>query len=182
MQKERMGAGSIIIEGKMWVLGGCGKGLFPLASTELIDSHEPKMLSSSDEFSKSHSVNKPTIFYIDLPEVLARHSIVRLNNTMSLLIAGQPGDPGGMQSNRTYYFHHETNTWTNGPHLTTARILHAAGVIKDRGTLTEHVVVTGGATYGDSGSETIDSVEIMFSNENKWTSGTSCLRVGKSLN
>ena len=102
------------------------------------------------------------------------------NNTMSLLIAGQPEDY--LQSNRTYYFHHETNTWTNGPHLTTARKLHAAGVIKDRGTLTEHVVVTGGAHYGDLGDETVDSVEIMFSNENKWTSGTSCLRIGKSLN
>ena len=180
MQVERLGADSIIIEGKMWVLGGNGEDHHRLASTELIDSHESKMISSSGEFSRSHSLESPPIFYIDLPEALARHSIVRLNNTMSFLIAGQPEDP--LQSNRTYYFHHETYTWTNGPNLTTARILHAAGVIKDRGTLTEHVVVTGGATYGDSGSETIDSVEIMFSNENKWTSGTSCLRVGKSLN
>ena len=181
MQMERMGAGSIIIGGKMWVVGGCGEDHRPLASTELIDSHEPKMLSSSDEFSKSHSVKKPPTFYIDLPEALDRHSITRLNSTISLLIAGRPGNPG-MQSNRTYYINHETNTWTNGPNLTTARILHAAEVIKDRGTLTEHVVVTGGAHYGDSVSETIDSVEIMFSNENKWTSGTSCLRIGKSIN
>ena len=166
MNRERVAAASIIFEGKMWVTGGSDKALRPIASTELIDPHELNMVSSLANISNSYSAKKPQIFYIDLPEAISYHSIIRLNYTTSFLIAGQTETSD--QTDKTYYFHHTTNTWTNGPHLTTRRRFHTAGVIKDRVTFTEHVVVAGGV---DSHEEMIDSVEIMFNNENKWTPG-----------
>ena len=159
MEKERMGADSIILEGKMWVTGGNDKSQHRLNSTELINPHQ-----SNKEF--SNSSEKQLEFYIDLPDAVCRFSIIKLNDTTSFLIAGWPEN--SLQSDKTYYFHHMTNTWTNGPPLKTSRKLHTAGVIKDRVTLTEHIVVAGGTHNANSVDETLDSVEIMLNNENKW--------------
>ena len=126
MQQIRFDAASTAHEGKMWITGGNDDNNICLASTEIIDPNEPNMVSSS----------------IELPDKLCSFSIVQLNNITSFLIAGAPQHY--VASDKTYYFHHNTNNWTNGPNLILGRSSHTAGFIKDRITHTEHLVVVGG--------------------------------------
>ena len=155
MQEIRYDAGSTTHEGKMWVIGGNDEASHCLLSSEIIDPLESNMISNS----------------VDLPEALCSLSIIRLNSTTSFLIAGAPENQ--LTSNRTYYFNHNTNNWTKGPDLISGRWSHTAGFIKDRVTHTEHLVVVGGHSKLSS---TLDSVEIMFNNENEWMQGTNLVQ------
>ena len=68
-------------------------------------------------------------------------------------------------SSSTYYFHHQTNDWIEGPKLNVARHSHGSGIVIDTVTNEKYVVVIGG--YGIDRS--LNSME--FLSHNKWTYG-----------
>ena len=113
-------------------------------------------------------INSSTIFCgVNLPEPIDHHIIISLNSTTSFLIGGFIDD---VSSDKTYYFNHENNIWIEGPYLNGPRAMHTAGVIKDHITHLEHVVVAGGSIDGLVNN--LNSVEILFNNQNYWSKGT----------
>ena len=140
MQEPRGKASSIVIQDEIWITGGESNGL------------ERK----SSEFIKDNSRKGK-----DLPETLFDHVIIKLNEETSMLIGGHGKNE---ISEKTYYYFHANRSWTPGPPLKTGRNRHAAGLIKDKKTLEEHIVVIGG-----SGAE--DNVEILFHGEKVWKDG-----------
>ena len=135
-------ASSIVIQDEIWITGGVSNGIS----------------KKSSEFIKDNSKRKGT----DLPEKLFNHIIIKLNEETSMLIGGE-GEKD-KTSEKTYYYFHANDSWTLGPPLKTGRNRHAAGLIKDKETLEEHIVVMGG-----SGAE--DNVEILFHGEKAWKEG-----------
>ena len=117
MKKVRFDASSIIFKGKMWITGGLDEAHDSYKSTEFINLNE------------SYDSNLSIAPF--LPELLSAHAFIQLNDTTTFLIAGQPENQK-QQSVRTYYFHHDSYTFTDGPELNTSRKYHTAGIIKDK--------------------------------------------------
>ena len=67
----------------------------------------------------------------------------------------------------THYFNHKTQKWTPGPNLIRERYGHTAGIVTDRGTNENHVVVVG----GKNGFEILDSIEVLKEGAQKWSYG-----------
>ena len=139
---------------------------------EFVEVYPPSLnisITMSTEFIKPDK-NLPII---DLPEPVHGHIILNLNETTSILIGGEvriSGKP--VISDKTYFFNHLDNTWTNGASLLKGRKEHTAGVIKDLGNDREHIVVVGGLlSKNENEDESTDSVEIMLSGTNVWTEG-----------
>ena len=99
----------------------------------------------------------------DLPYSVYYHALININKTVSMLIGGYICNAN---TAKTYYFHHETKNWIQGPNLLTARHHHAAGVLTDQTTREKHIVVSGG--YGSS---YLSSVEILYYGSNQWKTG-----------
>ena len=150
MHNKRAWASSTLTnDGLMWVTGGNNAEEGMLASTEVINPSDKGLFSN----------------YVDLPEPVYRHALITLNGTTSFLIGG------GLTNNekstdKTYYFNHLAKIWTVGPKLVNKRRDHIAGLIKDRSTHEEHVVVAGG-----SNGYYMNSTEILFNGQHDWTRG-----------
>ena len=134
---------SIGSDNSLWVTGGFGNtGL--LASTEYV--------------TMSGTIPGP-----DLPMVLARHAIVAINSTCSMVIGGMGYDYYAS----TFFYDHIEGEWTNGPSLMEVRFDHAAGLVTDEVTDEHYVAVTGGTSGG--GASVSDSTEMLQDGE--WVQG-----------
>jgi hypothetical protein len=102
----------------------------------------------------------------NLPHGLSNHAIVSINETLSLLIGGE--DKELIVMDTTYYFSHETEKWTEGPHLNQPRMAHTAGLITDKVTKETFLIVVGGRKTHQYDSE-LNTTEIMMNGA--WVSG-----------
>ena len=100
----------------------------------------------------------------DLPLSVYSHAIVNINESVSMLIGGYICSGSKGNSAKTYYFHHETQTWIQGPNLSNARSRPAAGVVTDQTTREKHIIVSGGI-----GAPSLS--EILFYGANQWETG-----------
>ena len=77
-------------------------------------------------------------------------------------------------SNRTWFFNHQNQKWTNGSALGTGRCSHTAGIVKNKKTSEEYVAVIGGSSNIYRGiSPSLQSVELLAlqSKEFAWEYG-----------
>ena len=140
MSAKRKYAASLVINGaSLWITGGLNTDTGTLASSEYI--------------TLEGSIPGP-----DMPISVDSHALVAINKTCSLLIGGRNG--GSITLPSVYYFEHEDENWSQGPDLMQARRWHAAGVVTDRITFDEFVIVTGGEYNGIR----LDSPEILIDN------------------
>ena len=142
MMTKRWRAASIVLEpGKLWILGGVrddGR----LSSTEYI-------------FADGINEDGPP-----MPIALASHSMVKINDTTSILVGGFIGSGS---SRKSWYYE---GKWLDGPDLQKARNFHSVELIRDSVTAQVYVVVAGGWD-----SSCLTDVEIMDLQENKWETG-----------
>ena len=99
----------------------------------------------------------------DLPMPLSDHAMVNVNETHILIIGGDKKINSNIHNNsiamdKTWYFNHVTQEFTNGPNLRIARAHHAAGVFIDSKSKEALVVVAGGM---GEGNKVLDSTEIL---------------------
>ena len=108
----------------------------------------------------------------DLPVKVCSHTMISINNEVSMLIGGDVEDSMGSQhvSYKTWFYNHTNDEWTLGPELIIGRCDHTAGIITDKISHEEYVVIVGG---GDSFGEVINSVELLKLNagELNWKHG-----------
>ena len=99
----------------------------------------------------------------DLPLKLSAHSIVGFNETSSLIIGGavRVNFTYSYGSDKTWFFDHVTETFTEGPKLNVGRSQHSAGVIIDSDTNERTIVVTGGM---EDSTSFLNSTEILKGN------------------
>ena len=145
MTEARQYARSIVTQGHIWITGGLDKNDNKLSSTEFI----PKRSTSAPR----------------LPEPVAYHALVSLNETTSILIGGYTNSDS--TSSKTHYFDHQSQSWKDGPSLMKGRFEHTAGLITDHVTHAKHLAVVGGY----DGYVELDSVELLLSGETQWTKG-----------
>ena len=123
-----------------------------------MDKNDNKL--SSTEFIPKQSTSEPR-----LPEPVAYHALVSLNETTSMLIGGNTNSDS--TSSKTHYFDHQSQSWKDGPSLMKGRFEHTAGLITDHVTHEKHLAVVGGY----DGYVELDSVELLLSGETQWTKG-----------
>ena len=143
MMSERKAAASVVLEPeKIWVLGGSNSNSSKLSTTEYI-------------FSDGRNEEGPP-----MPIALATHAMVKINQSTSILVGGKGN---GGRSKRTWYYN---GKWLEGPDLEIARNILSVGIVRDPVTLQEYVVAAGGFD-----GTTLNKVEIMDLQENKWETG-----------
>lgn len=96
---NRSGAASVSINGYLWITGG-----------RVMD-----VLLKTSEFVSLHSA----IPGPDLPMPMFKHTLINIENYLTLLIGGQLDS--GKSSTNTYYFNHTANEWSSGPKLNHGR-------------------------------------------------------------
>ena len=144
MEEYRYYAESVAVQGKMLVLGGYN-GKNTIGTGEYII---PQI--------SNNTAPGPNI---QLPEPVYHHAIVNINETTTYLIGGYTTT----YSKKTYFYNHVSKEWASGPELKTGRAYHTAGVIIDHETFAQHIAVVGG--WG------LDSVELLFHEDNSWSEG-----------
>ena len=143
MMTERCFAASIILDEKLWILGG-GDSSSGLSSTEFI-------------FSDGRNEEGPP-----MPIALYGHAMVKINSTTSLLVGGWAS--WSDYSKRTWYYDEK---WHIGPDLQKARSGHSLGILRDSVTDQVYLVVAGGW----DGSSTLNDVEILSITGTAWAPG-----------
>ena len=98
----------------------------------------------------------------DLPTGVWRHAMTKLNDTFSLLSGGITNTG----SAKTWYYNHDTETFTSGPDLMEGRFWHGSALNVDKVTKSKIVVVTGGW----NGNNYMDSTELLINGQ--WQTGT----------
>ena len=148
MNTARAAAGSIVIDSKLWVIGGSADGLTALDTTEFIDMKNGGKISYGPP----------------LPEGLAGHCVVELNKNEVMIIGGQNNDnrPGlkeiGIESERkTRIYNNITRDWRDGPNLNSKRRGSACAMFRSSLHENRMVVLVAGGSAGD----TTDTVEIL---------------------
>ena len=145
MSVGRWYAASIVInDDTLWVTGGYAGGY-----------DDGGILASSEYVRMSGTMSGS-----DLPIALARHVMVAINNTCTMVIGGYSES----YTASTFYYDHNEGEWTTGPSLMEARDGHAAGIVTDEVTDENFVAVTGG--YNSIG---LDSTEIL--QDGNWVQG-----------
>ena len=145
MITERKWAASIVLDEKLWILGGYDENNNKLSSTEFI-------------FSDGRNEEGPP-----MPIALTKHAIVKINDTTSLLVGGYTGSSLSVSS-RTWYY---DGKWHVGPDLKKARQSHSVGIVRDSVTDQVYLVVAGGSPNG----YTLNDVEILSVTGTAWESG-----------
>ena len=102
----------------------------------------------------------------DLPTGLFAHSITAISETTSILSGGFE-DMYSQSSSKTWYYNHETKTFTSGPTLLEGRRFHGSATYVDRMTKEKIPVVTGGF---NSELGILGSTELL--KNGKWQKGT----------
>jgi hypothetical protein len=145
MNEKREHAVGVMFQNKFHVFGGYGNGI--LQTSELIS------IDGGVEYGPS------------LPTAVWRHAITSINSTVSILSGGRTSATD--YSFLTWYFNHETNTFSAGPSLLEGRRVHGSATCVDKVTKAKIPIVTGG--YGN-GWATLDSTELLINGQ--WQSGT----------
>ena len=99
----------------------------------------------------------------DLPTAFKRHAMTKINGTVSLLSGGETNS--NQYSAKTWYYNHDTETFTSGPDLMEGRRLHGSALNVDKMTKSKIVVVTGGYN-----GNYMDSTELLINGQ--WQTGT----------
>ena len=159
MKEERGSAAGIIYKNEWHIFGGWTQG--PLDT----NNHSTTTLSKTSEIiSQDGGVKKGP----DLPTKFARHTITSINETVSILSGGVLGMPHN--GSLTWYYNHETEKFTSGPHLLEGRSEHASATIVDKGEEKENIpIVAGGHGYGSNGDQWLESTEMLI--DGQWQPG-----------
>ena len=107
-----------------------------------------------------------------LPSPIHGHGIASINSTVSIISGGY----NGAYIDQTWYFNHESQTFTPGPNMLEGRNSHSSGTITDQITKEKFVIVVGG--YNGSshlGLSYSDSTEILLNGE--WSTGKTSYRI-----
>ena len=102
----------------------------------------------------------------DLTTAISSHAITIVNSTMSIITGGNTSIPD--ITSETWYYNHETKTFTAGPMLMEARSSHGSATIMDKTTKEKIPVVTGGQSIL---FQHMDSTELLI--KERWQTGTS---------
>ena len=163
MQKPRDYAGIIPHENKVWITGG---------------ENEKHQRIKTTEFILASGISTPGP---DLPIALFVHAMSKLNLSTSMIIGGFYNSNSSeyyddrsdrIPSDKTWYFDHHTEKFSDGPSLIENRIGHTAGVVKDSVyTEEKRVVVVGGQNKENGIFTSLKSVEWLVSGT--WEQGNS---------
>ena len=144
MKDKRGYAAGIVYNNKLHVFGGWDGS--PLQSSEII------------------SEDGGVIDGPDLPTAVGYHAITAINSTVSILSGGYTD--ANYASSQTWFYNHETETFSSGPTLLEGRRYHASATIVDKVTKAKIPVVTGG-TVGYYNY--LDSTELLI--DGQWQTG-----------
>lgn len=103
----------------------------------------------------------------DLKTAISSHAITIINSTMSIITGGSTSIPD--ITSETWYYNHETKTFTSGPKLMEARSSHGSATIMDKTTKEKIPVVTGGH-LDNKLFQVTDSTELLI--KGQWQTGT----------
>ena len=117
MSEARAGAASVVINNKLWITGGNN------GSDSIISTTEYIVLGASG----TNGISLPGP---DLPVGLTGHSMVLLNETACMIIAGDDGSNGNI--GQTYIYDSEWAYWKKGPNIN-SRKNHGSAKIIDSG-------------------------------------------------
>ncbi len=127
MRKSKNYAASVVIENKLWVVGGIQEddysNLYYLNSTEFVEPANGRVQPGPD-----------------LPKRKYAACILKMNSTSVFLIGGWP-DP---QETWLYNFGMEDPVWERGKDLNTGRDKHACGIVKDSADESKTIVIVAG--------------------------------------
>ena len=103
----------------------------------------------------------------ELKTALRAHAITIINSTVSLITGGS-NNSGELKdiTSKTWYYNHETKTFTSGPTLIKARTGHGSATIIDKMTKEKIPVVTGGFSITD---QNMDLTELLI--KEQWQIG-----------
>ena len=93
------------------------------------------------------------------------HAMTAINDTVSLLSGGCI--PQFCSSMLTWYYNHETESFTSGPDLLEGRRGHGSATIVDKVTKAKIAIITGGVNYNFG---YLDSTEMLINGQ--WQTGT----------
>ena len=144
MKNKRRYTAGIVYQKKLHVFGG----------------YDGSQLQSSEIISEDGGV----IDGPDLPTAVESHAITAINSTVSILSGGSTY--ANSYSSQTWFYNHETETFSSGPTLLQGRKRHASATIVDKVTKAKIPVVTGGWS-GNNGN--LDSTEFLI--DGQWQTG-----------
>ena len=144
MKEKRQYAGAVIHNDKLHVFGGRSSSSSYLQTTETIN------------------VDGEVSYGPDLPTAVYRHAMTKINGTVSLLSGGWTNTNSA--SAKTWYYNHDTETFTSGPDLLEGREKHGSAINVDKVTKAKIVVITGGR------NPYLDSTEMLINGQ--WQTGT----------
>ena len=147
MKKKRSSSVGIIYGNKFHIFGGLDG--YNLASTEIISSDGVSIVGPS------------------MPIKVHYATITTINTTVSIISGGNSN--AKPLTDETWYFNHETQTFSPGPSLLEGRDQHASATVIDRVTKAKIPIVAGGIIRGRRWSELTDSTELLING--KWQSG-----------
>ena len=142
MKDKRRTAAGIVYKNKLHIFGG----------------YDTSGLQSSEIISEDGEV----IYGPDLPTAIYKHTITAVNATVSILSGGSTNV--NTFSSETWFYNHETKTFTPGPTLLEGRIWHASATIVDKVTKNKIPFVTGGHN-----GHSVTGTEILI--DGQWQTG-----------
>ena len=100
----------------------------------------------------------------NLPTAVNAHAMTKINDTVSLLTGGWTNT----NSAQTWYYNHDTESFTSGPDLLDGRRYHGSAMNVDKVTKAKIVVVAGGCCEWNTNY--LDTTEILVNGQ--WQAGT----------
>ena len=159
LSRPRAYSASLVInDTSLWITGGLPE---ITQSTEIVSLVENKLTSETGP---------------DLPMPLFGHCLVPIPDGNYMIIGGYTSDQTSLfdETDETFIFHAQNQSWTSGPSLNLGRYYHSCGVLDNT------VVVVGGFKYYNA----LQTVELLdLSNPISWTEGPILPRplIGTSL-
>merc|ERR1719350_946850 len=150
MKEKRQYAGAVMHNDRLHVFGGYSG-------------------SSISQTTETINVDGEVSYGPDLPTGVRGHAMTKINDTFSLLSGGSTDTDS--TSAKTWYYNHDTETFTSGPDLMEGRRFHGSALNVDKVTRAKIVVVTGGYKSGNRLVITgyLDSTEMLINEQ--WQTG-----------
>ena len=123
----------------------------------------PDNLETSLQTSEIISIDGGVEYGPDLPTGVFGHAITSINATMSILTGGQTSVH--YFSPLTWYFNHETKSFSSGPSLLVGRHGHSSATVVDKVTSAKIPIIAGGGN-----GVALNSTELLINGQ--WQSGT----------
>ena len=154
MDKPRIQAASIVIDGKLWITGGrVGEYFNFKSSSEFVDPKQPNTFLKGP----------------DMPfeiKVIWLHCLARLSSHQVMLIGGTIVDKHGNvtnTSNKTFVYDFLVNAWTSGPEMSVGRANHACTSFTDKDDINWTIVSGGVFSWPNKYTEMLEE------NSSEWT-------------